>query len=213
MVIKMNDKRNIKELSKKEKDSLELFNKTKDKLIKKGYTEHDLTINVVKANIYGILLPIPIAIILVILYCLFNRFEFEEITMIVFLIINMFIATIIHESIHGITFSLFTKNHLKDIRFGFIVKTLTPYCSCKVPVKKYQYLLGISMPGLTLGVLICIISIILGKQIILYSGLFQLFCAGGDMMIIALILKNKSNKKNQLYLDHPTEVGVVLFDK
>ena len=41
----------------------------------------------------------------------------------------------------------------------------------------------------------------------------MLFGAGGDLTIIYLILKNKSKKKNVLYIDHPVNCGVVMFDK
>ena len=43
--------------------------------------------------------------------------------------------------------------------------------------------------------------------------MLNLFATSGDLLVVLLILKNKSNKKDVLYLDHPTDVGVVMFDK
>ena len=36
--------------------------------------------------------------------------------------------------------------------------------------------------------------------------------AGGDILIIKMILDNKTSK-TALYLDHPTDVGLVVFQK
>lgn len=212
----MNGKRKNEELSKDERKRIENFNKEKDALLKEGYKEHDLTININTALIVGTLIAIIPIVILVLIYFLFgNSFtaKISEPQKILLFFINMLVGTVVHESVHGITFATFSKNHFKDIRFGIIWKALTPYCSCNKPLKKHQYLLSMLMPFIVLGVITSIVAITINSFILLISGAFQIFCAGGDLLIAVNIIKNPSNKKETLYFDHPTECGVVFFDK
>ena len=211
----MNNKRNEKELSMQERKRIEIFNKEKSNLIENGYIEHDLTINVVKANLLAFIVPLPIIAFLALIFFLTGNkliFNSNEITFII-IIINLVLSTIIHESIHGLTFGIFATNHFKDIAFGIIWKTLTPYCNCLKPLKRYQYFLGILMPAIVLGIIPCILASIIGNSTLLVSGFFQLLCAGGDLSIIGLALLNVPKTKDAIYYDHPTECGVVLFDK
>ena len=52
-----------------------------------------------------------------------------------FLIVFM-ILIVVHELIHGFTWGMFAQSKLKAISFGFIWQYLTPYCTCKEPLKK-----------------------------------------------------------------------------
>ena len=69
------------------------------------------------------------------------------------------------------------------------------------------------MPCIILGIIPSIISIFFSIDFLLIFSSLQIGFAGGDLLINVLIIKNKSKKNEQLYFDHPTEVGVVLFDK
>jgi hypothetical protein len=46
----------------------------------------------------------------------------------------------------------------------------------------------------------------------LAAGVLMTIAAGGDILIAKMILGNKASKK-ALYLDHPTEIGLVVFQK
>ncbi len=185
--------------------------------MKQGYVEKDLTVSILIANVIGTLVIVPFILLFLVLFFVnggssigFDDFTFGE--LILFLLIIV-LSVVIHELIHGITYSIFCENHFKDVEYGFIVKDLTPYCTCRAPLKKYQYLLSISMPGIVLGVIPSIIAIFTGSVFLIMYGLFMLIGACGDFLIILLIFKNKSKKKDVLYHDHPTECGVVLFER
>ena len=47
---------------------------------------------------------------------------------------------------------------------------------------------------------------------LLAAGLLMTAAAGGDLLIASLILKNKM-PDGTLYLDHPTEIGLVCFTR
>lgn len=213
----MNDKRKESDLTNKEKERLKKFNENKDRLLKEGYEEHDLTVSILKANIVGILAISPFVILFIVLFMInggsiINFDEFSFVELIIFLILFI-VSIVVHELIHGITYAIFTENHFKDVEFGFILKDITPYCTCRAALKKYQYLLAIAMPGIVLGIIPCIIAVFTHSVFLILYGLFMLVGACGDFLIMVLMLKNKSKKKDVLYHDHPTECGVVMFDK
>ena len=208
--------RDEKTLTDKEKKRLEKTNKIIADLEKKGYKKVDLTTSVTKANIYAIVTSLPFILIFVGLYLLVNRYITIEIVSpllwLLFCVVYL-VAIVVHELIHGITFSIFAKNHWKDIDFGIVWEMLTPYCTCICPINKIQYILSMLMPGIVLGVIPCIISIFLSSAILLLFGLIMILGAGGDLLIFYMIVRHKSKKKESLYLDHPTEVGVILLEK
>jgi hypothetical protein len=145
-----------------------------------------------------------------------NSFILEEMNpwlMLLIVLAVLFVGTVIHELIHGVTYSLFTKNGFKDIEFGFIKESFNPYCVCNAALKKYQYLLGVSMPCIILGVIPCIYALFADALGWLLIGSFNILSASGDLLIIYLILTKPSKKKEAIYHDHPTEIGVVMFDK
>ncbi len=213
----MEDKRDERELSKSEKERLEKHNIECENLINKGYEKHNLTVNANKGLVIGSGLGAFVAAIFVIIFYLINSFDVfkGEGTVLtpLFLLILIITGTVVHEGIHGFTWGLFSENHFKDIYFGVIWKNFTPYCTCQKPLKKYQYIMGSVMPCMILGVIPIIISIILNSPSLLVYGAFQISFAGGDLLVLSFILKNKSTKKEKLYYDHPTEIGLILFDK
>ena len=209
--------REEKTLSEKEKKRLKKTNKIVENYENKGYKKVDLTTDVLKANVYAILVSFPFILLFIVLYYVINRnfnFTFSYSFWGILMCYLIFIASIVvHELIHGITFSIFAKNHWKDIDFGIVWSALTPYCTCISPVKKHEYLLSLLMPCIILGIIPSIVSIFIASPFLLFFGLIMILSAGGDLLICLLILKHKSKKKECVYLDHPTEVGVLLFEK
>lgn len=116
---------------------------------------------------------------------------------------------IMHELIHGFTWALFSKNGMKEIKFGIIWKYLTPYCHCKSPLTAWQYRLGTIMPAVVLGFIPSIIANITGNTGLLFFGLFFSFAAGGDFLIIWLLRKEN---KETLVQDHPQKIGCVVYN-
>ena len=212
----MAELRKESELTEKEKIRLKKFKETQAKLEKDGYESHYLTETAEKANVMAMVTTLPFIIpIIVLFFVMGNRFETLDngfLGMFLFLI-AMFVSIVIHELIHGVTYAVFAKNHFKDIEFGVVWKALTPYCTCSAPLKKYQYVLALIMPGLLLGIIPSVVAIINGSVALLGYGIVMVIGAGGDLLVLYLMMKNRSKKKNVLYHDHPTDVGVVMFDK
>ena len=204
-----------RELTEKEQKRIERLKVIEEELKKEGYEKTDLTVSILKANILALVTAAPFVIFFFVLFILRGDnkwFDYETITENVIVLVAFIISIPIHELIHGITFSLFSKNGWKDIDFGVVWSSLTPYCTCATPVSKKGYYLSILMPCIILGIIPSIIAVITGYYSILLYGLIMILAAGGDLLIAWLIFKNKT-KNECIYLDHPTDCGVLKFEK
>ncbi|GEO04482.1 hypothetical protein AAE02nite_21460 [Adhaeribacter aerolatus] len=115
---------------------------------------------------------------------------------------------VIHELIHGITWACFAPRGYKSIRYGVLWKSLTPYCHCQEPLKLKHYLIGGTMPGLILGILPALISLVTGSFTLFLFGLFFTVAAGGDFLMVA-ILRNESF--DNLVQDHSSKIGCYIY--
>lgn len=204
-----------RKLSKAEEKRKKLYEEKKKELIAKGYEEKDLTISVVKANVMAFVLGMPIIILLFILFIYKNQsgiYTFSIRDSVGFLVLFA-ILVVLHELIHGIFWSIFAKNHLKSIEFGFIASSLTPYCCCKDMLTKSQYIIGGIMPTVILGIIPAVISIFTGSVFWFVMGELMILSGGGDMTILLNLLRYKSDKKEILYMDHPYEYGLIVFER
>ena len=195
----------------------------------KGYNADKLTINLVWANIFGLIILIPITLVFGIPYYLIwgNKFIdgdlksifgdiFPNQLLIDFSLLGisffaiLIIGVVFHELLHGITWALYTKNGFKSIKFGVLWKMLTPYCHCKEPLTVQHFIYGTIMPAFILGLIPAITSIIIGNLGLLIFGIFFTMAASGDFLMINLL---KSVNKDDLVQDHPTELGCYIYKK
>jgi hypothetical protein len=209
------EKEKNRRLSADEQKRLDEFEVLSNSMIQKGYKRVNLTVSIVKANIFAIILLIPLFIIGDGAFIAYNEdpaMEFGTIQLVVF-IIMLFVLIVVHELIHGFTWSLFTEHGFKDIAFGFMKEYMTPYCYCKVPLKKSHYILGAVMPFLLLGMIPMIIGVLFNQWLVLLMGIIMADSAAGDLMIIVKLLRYTTDAKDVVYMDHPTQAGGVVFEK
>ena len=195
----------------------ERFEAVSDKLTSDGFIRQDLIIDVVNANIGAIVVMLPFMIVMGILYYIVNSHKsiglnFNMSSYMIFLGAFMLLV-ILHELIHGITWSMFTPAHMGDIEFGVIWSAITPYCTCGRPLTKKQFILGAVMPTLILGFGLGIVGIVIGKLMVFLLAEALILGGGGDFMIILKLLRFHSDKDTILYYDHPYECGLVVFEK
>lgn len=207
-------KENKRKLSKAEQRRKNAFILLTEQLEAQGFKTHDFTLGLVYVNIMSVVVTMPFLVLLAILFLRIHGhlsllFNFQQ--YLLFIIVYL-ILIIVHELIHGITFALFAKEHLRSISFGFIVQYLTPYCTCKEPLKKSEYLLSVLMPTILLGIIPCLVSIFNGSSILFVLGAFMIIGGGGDILISLKLLRNPYNK-DAIYIDHPYQCGFVAFVK
>ena len=208
-------KEKARELSPAEKQRLEKFEALSDDLIRQGYRRTELTISIVKANIFAIGLMVAALVIGLVLFFLANDPDSVTIRRVnpLLWILAFAVLIVAHELIHGVSWAIFTEHHFGDIAFGFMKQYLTPYCACAVPLSKGQYIFGALMPLLLVGIVPMIVGILSGSFFWLLIGAALVAGAGGDIQIVGNILRYKSEADDILYIDHPTQAGGVIFEK
>ena len=209
------EKEKSRELTPAEEKRLLRFEELSDRLIGQGYRRVELTVSIVKANISAVVLLIPLLIAGGGLFFLRNQSMSGGLgKMNPLLFAALFFAMIVvHELIHGLSWSLFAENHWKDIEFGFMKQYLTPYCTCGVPLKKGSYIFGALTPLVLLGILPMIAGILTNSLGLLLLGVIMADAAAGDILIVWKILRYRSEAGTVVYIDHPTQAGGVIFEK
>ena len=209
----MKDNEKNRKLSESEQRRLRDYQVLCEQMKEKGYRVRELTVSIVKANLFVAVAAVRVIGLGMFLFFFFHRdAPFRMMNGIVFLF-AVLALTVIHELIHGLTWSVFSKDHFKDIEFGFMKEYLTPYCTCKVPLKKKGYVMGTLMPLITLGILPAVFALIVGNPDLLILGLVMILSAGGDVLIVLRLLRYKTDAKDIVLLDHPTQAGLAVFEK
>ena len=204
-----------RDLSPAEERRLRAFEEQAARMIGQGYRRVDLTVSIVKANVFAVLLLIPLLIAGIGLFLLKNRrfgWNGGVLSVLLFSVV-LFVLIVVHELIHGASWALFAEHRWRDIEFGFMKQYLTPYCTCGVPLSKGQYIFGALMPLLLLGLLPMIAGILLGSLGAVLMGIIMADAAAGDILIVWKILRYKSEAGSIVYMDHPTQAGGVIFEK
>ena len=180
-----------------------------------GYKKRDLTVGVLAANTLSLLLSLPFAIAITVIYFLVNPQGSSQLSSFWWLLFFpvFFLLAAVHEFIHGLTWSRFTSGGFGSIAFGVIWKALTPYCSCSEPLTRGQYILGGAMPTLVLGSGLSIAAIVLAQPFLLVLAVTMILAGGGDMLIIAKLLGYRPKGRDTLYYDHPYECGLTAFER
>lgn len=200
-------------LTEAEKKRLERFEKTAEEMKQQGYRRQDLTIDIGKANLFSVTLLIPLFIFGLGLYFIVNqRLDLPGID-IVFYMMSLILLIVVHVLVHGLTWSFFTPHGFRDIEFGVLRSSMTPYCACLVPLKKGPYIIGAAMPLIVLGIIPMIIAAFTANPSLMFAGILMADSAAGDIMIIDRIMKYKTDAKEIIYMDHPTEAGGVVFER
>jgi hypothetical protein len=104
---------------------------------------------------------------------------------------------------------LFGRKPFSRIKFGFQWKTLTPYAHLTEPIEVNAYRLGGFMPGFVLGMLVYVLSLVLGDGNLFWFSLIHTSAAGGDWLVLWLI---RNLKPGQLIEDHPTQAGCYVIE-
>lgn len=187
-----------------------------------GYVKEERFIDLYKANIFALFLFIPIILLYTLPFYLIwernenpfvfikNMLEITSLSSALIGVLIVVIGVVVHELIHGITWSCYTKNGFRSIKFGVLLKMLTPYCHCKEPLRIRQYIIGALMPSIILGIIPIIYAWYSGNIHILLFAIFFTVSAAGDFMIVHLIWREDMRS---LVLDHSSEAGCFIYKK
>lgn len=176
--------------------------------------KNEYTLNFAQANGYALGLIIPIFVAYLLPYGLLYGWQTMVYDFLIFFtniplfLISLVAGTIIHEGLHAICWSWLDGIPRSKIHFGFKWRTITPYVHCPEPIEVSNYRWGVAMPGLLLGVLPFLASLVLHNGWLLGFGLMFTLAAGGDILILWLLRKVDDGL---LVQDHPDLVGCVVL--
>ncbi len=172
-----------------------------------GYAVRDKTLSVGRAGVLGFLASLPFAAAAVAVFFLReHRFLLIGVFWADGLLFSaaLFLSVPLHEGLHALIWAA-VKGSFCGLSFG--VAGGCPYCACGVPLRRGKYLAGVLAPFVLLGAAFCAWGLIAGVFIPLALGVFNIVCAGGDILIAAKAVFCRA----KLLLDHPSRCGFFAF--
>ena len=172
--------------------------------------KRDLSVSMERANITVLFIGLPVVILQFILFDQIHPSPdaVREWNFLLLLLI-IILGVIVHEVVHGVAWAIAGRKPWASIKFGFQVKTLTPYCHITEPLEVNAYRIGAVMPGLVVGILPYIYSLTSGDMNWLWFSLVHTSAAGGDWLILWLI---RHVKAGSLVEDHPSQAGCYVLE-
>lgn len=169
----------------------------------------DRSVSMAKANLVGfMLLPVVVALVLVPFALLHGwaavaagwKMVMEPFW---FFLLWMLGSVVVHEGLHGLGFRLGGAKR-GEVRFGFNLRSVTPYATCSVPMQARSYRMSAVLPGLLLGAVPFVVSLAAGAGWLAIISMWMLATAIGDFMIVWLI---RDVPPTSLVQDHPDRAG------
>ena len=177
--------------------------------------KRDLSVSMARANVYSLFFAVPAAVILIGAYLLlWGKQGLVDARLIIYkqfslTLLVLIIGILLHELLHGLTWTWLGKKSFKAIRYGINWKVLSPYAHCSEPLSIQAYRWGALMPGLLLGILPAFLGIVSGNGALMAFGLLFTVAAGGDAMILWRLRKED---RSTMVLDHPRKAGCCIVE-
>ena len=175
----------------------------------------DRTASVAAANVYALAFVLPALAVLVVGYgitwgwdALGDGFNALLYPFWRFLLIFA-IGIAVHEALHGLAWRL-AGAPAGTVRFGFQLKTLTPYAHCSAALPARAYRLGAATPGVVLGLVPALVGLGLAWGAGFWFGVFFTLAAGGDALILWLL---RGVPSDRLVKDHDSKPGCLVLPK
>jgi hypothetical protein len=96
-----------------------------------------------------------------------------------------------------------------EVKIKVIMKSLFRFCYCKEPIKIKNYIIGLIIPIIFLGMIPLIMGMIYGNIFVLGFGI--IFISNGAGAIMTMYLLRKEDKNNWIK-DMDSTVGLIIFN-
>ncbi len=172
--------------------------------------KRDLSISMARANLIVLFISLPLAILQFVIFVAVCGPENLQITWNVVVFISvLLLGIVVHELLHAIGWVFFGHKSFSSVKFGLQWKTFTPYAHLKEPVEVNAYRISGLLPGLILGILVYLLSLVLRDGNLFLLGMVHTAAAGGDFLILWLIRNVKAGMQVE---DHPTNAGCYVIE-
>lgn len=178
-------------------------------------SRREVTVSMAQANAFSLVTVLPLVALFY--YSFVNRWGFALLARGVDLIFEnvslsffcLVLGVIVHELIHGLTWSILGGHPHRAIRYGIQWRTLTPFAHCTMPLPARAYRVGALLPGLLLGVAPALAGIDNGNGTLFVFGLLFTAAAGGDFLVVWLLRGVHPDSRLE---DHPTRAGCIVLE-
>lgn len=115
------------------------------------------------------------------------------------------VSFLVHELLHAAGYLLGGARR-SEVRIGVMWRLLTPYATCSVPLRKRSYVVAAALPGVVLGVVPMVASLLTGSPGgYVYSGVMLLGAVGDALSIFTI----RDLPGDTLVLDHASRAGCI----
>ncbi len=184
------------------------------------YDVHHHSLSAFRANILGLFLPIPFALLYIVLYRASfpyvshldyptlptDRMIYIPLYLLSFFVILTVLITL-HELIHAVIFRLSAQKGRRSIQIRFRVLTPSAHCVEALPLGIYR--LALVAPLFLLVLPLAFVSVLFGDPFSFLVTLIMIFSIGGDLT--ALWITRKHSGKGIYILDNPTRAACEVF--
>jgi hypothetical protein len=119
--------------------------------------------------------------------------------------LSAFLAFVLaNEFMAGIYWSKYT-----EVKIKVTIKSLFRFCYCKEPIKIKNYIIGLIIPIIILGIIPLIMGMIYGNILVLGFGIIFISNGAGAIMIMYLLRKED---KNNWIKDMDSTIGLIIFN-
>ena len=189
------------------------FEAVRKELAEKGYSEKEVIIGPVRANVQGFLFGVPFFVLFSLVYRLFftenaHIMETEGMGFLLVLAVVMFAVIAVHEALHGIGWAMASGKGFDKVWFG--VSSLMPVCAYHAVMSKKQYLTGVLLPFIALGTASVLFMMIYPGTLAEIIMLIAFVGAGGDLLIAFSLRKEP---KDAIIADHPSKPGYYAYTR
>ncbi len=116
---------------------------------------------------------------------------------------------VLHEVTHGVGWIIFGRVPVNQIRFGFALKTMTPYAHAQTAMLVTGYRIGAVLPLIITGIVPAIIGIVTGQAWLTVAGAVMIAGASGDLVVLWAIRDVPADAR---VIDHPTNAGCYVVE-
>lgn len=97
---------------------LQEFNEIRQSLLEQGYKEKQLNVSILKANFMALITTVPIAVICYLLFLKIygGGYRYTRLDIVFLFVVVVVVGIVVHELIHGITWSVFCKKKVEGHR-------------------------------------------------------------------------------------------------
>ena len=178
--------------------------------------EKDKKSLIIKLNVYALIIVGIGVVLTLVLFSIIGitKFTFNPLGTGLFLV-SFLVFIVVHELLHGLSFILFNRSKLSDVKFGIVLKSGMAYCISTVPVKVDAARLSLMMPVYVVCIPLYIVGVVIGNMYLCLLAILFFSGSAGDLYYMWKL--RNTNKNHYMFEKMPTksgyEVGYLLYEK